>query len=270
MGFQRSLALTAHLAVHGEIITQATALKDINFLARPPEPGSWKLVIAMVGGMVGVGTYKPESPVGHAIMSLYDYAVYRAYGVPLDMDRPLREHYEDAMEKGAPGFAIPTDAKVDSLIEKCEVAYQEIHRPILFSETARSARIVAYPNQSVSGKMLGPVLGFETHEKLSFSEFSPQPELIEGIIASYNSNTFKGRIFSSSEGRPIPFELDGNCRKLPDVRSVTESLSIGASRQGADESKITVKAIVERGRSGRVRSYRIVEILSYEVLEDFD
>jgi hypothetical protein len=43
IGFERSLALTTHLVLNGEIITQAPALKGAEILAIPPTEGSWKL-----------------------------------------------------------------------------------------------------------------------------------------------------------------------------------------------------------------------------------
>lgn len=40
VGFQRTIALTAHLVINGEVITQATALKGVRITAVPPEEGS--------------------------------------------------------------------------------------------------------------------------------------------------------------------------------------------------------------------------------------
>jgi hypothetical protein len=47
IGFQRSLAITTHLILNGEVITQAPALKGARILALPPEEGSWKIKAAV-------------------------------------------------------------------------------------------------------------------------------------------------------------------------------------------------------------------------------
>ncbi len=52
IGFQRSLALTTHLILNGEIITQAPSLKNAKIFSTPPEEGSWKIV-AGIGIMTG-------------------------------------------------------------------------------------------------------------------------------------------------------------------------------------------------------------------------
>src|SRR5262249_25439480 len=48
IGFEQSLALTTHLIVNGEIITQAPALKGAAIVAFPPADGSWKLSAAIL------------------------------------------------------------------------------------------------------------------------------------------------------------------------------------------------------------------------------
>jgi hypothetical protein len=55
-GFQRSLALTTHLILNDEVITQAPSLKNAQILLRPPETGSWKAVATIVG--VAFDTHK--------------------------------------------------------------------------------------------------------------------------------------------------------------------------------------------------------------------
>ena len=42
VGLQRSLALTTHLILNDEIITQSPALKGARIYSLPAEPGSWK------------------------------------------------------------------------------------------------------------------------------------------------------------------------------------------------------------------------------------
>jgi hypothetical protein len=48
IGFQRSLALTTHLVLTGEIITQAPSLDKAQIFLDTPEPGSWKITAIIV------------------------------------------------------------------------------------------------------------------------------------------------------------------------------------------------------------------------------
>ncbi|MFZ5907284.1 MAG: hypothetical protein ACOYVJ_07725 [Nitrospirota bacterium] len=52
VGFQRSLALTTHLVLNDQIITQAPSLKGAQILALPSEEGSWKMTAVIVVGAV--------------------------------------------------------------------------------------------------------------------------------------------------------------------------------------------------------------------------
>ena len=53
IGFQRSIALTTHLVINGEIITQAPALKGARILAAPAKEGSWEIeATLLVGGAI--------------------------------------------------------------------------------------------------------------------------------------------------------------------------------------------------------------------------
>lgn len=49
-GFQRTLALTAHLIINGEIITQAPSLKGASIISSTPEEGSWKVTAIIISG----------------------------------------------------------------------------------------------------------------------------------------------------------------------------------------------------------------------------
>jgi hypothetical protein len=56
IGFQRSLALTTHLVLNDEIITQAPFLKGARILAAPPEEGSWKITALVMGLATGLSS----------------------------------------------------------------------------------------------------------------------------------------------------------------------------------------------------------------------
>ncbi len=55
VGFQRPLALTTHLVINGEIITQAPSLKGAQVLALPAEEGSWKMAAVILTGAYAIG-----------------------------------------------------------------------------------------------------------------------------------------------------------------------------------------------------------------------
>ena len=49
IGFQRSLAITTHLVLNDEVITQAPALKGAKIFTHPSEEGSWRIVATIIG-----------------------------------------------------------------------------------------------------------------------------------------------------------------------------------------------------------------------------
>lgn len=99
VGFQRSLAITTHLIVNGEVITQAPSLKNARILSHPPEEGSWKTTAVVVTGIVGgaftLGTAPKDTPIGHLIASAYDYVVSESLGFHVDYDKTLGQSLED-------------------------------------------------------------------------------------------------------------------------------------------------------------------------------
>ena len=143
IGFQRSLALTSHLVINDEIITQAPSLKGAIILALPPKPGSWEIVGLVIAGLAAagykLGTTPRNTPLGHLIFSLYDYVVKESLGVHVDYDKSIGQLYEDnkAQEAEVPRIE---QHQVDSLIEKCSTAITEIHRPIYKTGSAQQAK----------------------------------------------------------------------------------------------------------------------------------
>src|SRR4051794_8941447 len=84
IGFQRSLALTTHLVLNNEIITQAPALKGAEILALPASEGSWKITAAVAVTIWTIGTAPKASPLGHLISSAYDYVISETLGFHVD------------------------------------------------------------------------------------------------------------------------------------------------------------------------------------------
>jgi hypothetical protein len=143
VGLQRSIALTTHLVLNGEIITQSPSLKGAEIHALPPEDGSWKMkVLVVLTSAYGLGTLQNNSPLGHLVFSLYDYVVSESLGVHVDLNKSLGVVYEEARKKQQE-LPVIQQHQADSLIEKCSTAMHEIHRPIYKSGSATQASISA-------------------------------------------------------------------------------------------------------------------------------
>lgn len=222
LGFQRSLALTTHLVLHGDIITQAPALQGAKIITTAPEEGSWKVTAAIIATLWTAGTASKDTPFGHLLFSPYDYTVKETMGFHVDYDKSLGEQYDDYLREKK-----ITKEKVDSLIEKTEGAISDIHRPIVGNETAHSAKMVGYIDKA-SPVAIGPDFSRATYEYIAHTVKSDNTTEVIGFISSYNSNTFKGRIFCFAEKRPIPFELDEKTRKRKDVNLITSNLRYNA------------------------------------------
>ena len=263
IGFQRSLALTAHLVVNGEIITQAPSLKGARILSTPPEDGSWKVVAVVLAGVYAATTAPKDTPLGHIIHSTYDYVVSESLGFHVDYDKSLGQLYEEHKEKEVPKIE---QHQVDSLIEKCSTALTEIHRPIFKTQTASKAIIQS--SMGVEYQNIGGVIDLETYQYIHEVFVSEEPEIISGRISSYNSNTYKGRIYVASEGRPVAFELSDNCRSNHAVQLVVASLSVNAIKDYNSEwSVVNCKVFINTSRSGTLKSYTIIEISHDNIAE---
>lgn len=140
-GFQRSLALTTHLLLNNEVITQAPALKKATIYAIPPKAGSWEIT-AVIGilftGIYKLGTLPKDVPLGHIVHSAYDYVLSKSLGVNVDYNKTLGQLYEEGKTGELP---IIRESQLDSIIEKCSSSIKEMHRPIYKSSTAIDAKI---------------------------------------------------------------------------------------------------------------------------------
>lgn len=222
-GFQRSLALTAHLVLNGEIITQAPALKNAQIISSTPEEGSWKVTAIIVSGIFAVATASNDSPLGHLMYSAYDYVVSNTLGFHVDYEKSLGLQYEEYLARKK-----ITSDKMDSLIEKTEASIADLHRPIVASESATQAEIMAYIGRSAP-RRVGPLMSELTYEYLATTVRDDRDNVIEGVVSSFNINTFKGRIFSYEDQRPIPFELGEDARDRASLVAITTSLRSNAS-----------------------------------------
>jgi hypothetical protein len=264
LGFERSLALTTHLVLNNEIITHAPALKGARIFALPPEEGSWKITaaiaLAVSGGAYHLGTAKQDTPIGHLVYSLYDYVVSESLGVHVDYKKSLGQLYEESKRKKQ---ELPTirESQADSLIEKCSTAIREMHRPIYKSETAKLGQIYG----GIGGKKLplNTDLSISTYEYIHETFASEEEEEFEGRITSYNSNTFKGRIYVPALQRPISFELTPPARTKAAIRLITSSLRASALRDHDDNRlNIRVKAYRNTSKSGHLKSLTITQVMT--------
>ncbi|MBU1427187.1 MAG: hypothetical protein KJ681_16385, partial [Gammaproteobacteria bacterium] len=165
IGFQRSLALTTHLVINDEIITQAPSLKGASIFALPPKEGSWEIIGLVIAGVATagykLGTTPKNTPLGHLIYSLYDYVVKESLGFHVDYDKTIGQLYED---KKKAGLAIPKieQHQADALIEKCSTAITEIHRPIYKTGSAQNANILG--DYGDGPKAVGGTFDFQSYD----------------------------------------------------------------------------------------------------------
>lgn len=252
-GFQRSLALTTHLVMNGDIITQAPSLKNAEILVSTPEPGSWELIASIVGAAWVIGTASKDTPLGHLLYSVYDYVIANTLGFHVDYEKSLLQSHEEAIAAKK-----ITPEKLDSLIEKTESSIADMHRPIVASQSANQASLFIL---SRAGRdQIGPLMTSGTYDFISRTVRMPELVAHEGLVSSYNVNTYKGRIFIPLEQRPIPFELDGSARNQKNVNLITTSLRSNASTRGAADALITLYGNRLESSTGRLKSLIVKEV----------
>jgi hypothetical protein len=254
VGFQRSLALTTHMVINGEVITQAPSLKNAEIFVFPPEDGSWKIVATILGGLFIASQAPQNSALGHLMTSAYDYIISESLGFHVDFNKTLGQQRRSRLDlKPQP------PSKFDAVIEKCDVSIRNMHRPIVYSHSAESASITCHADD---GRVtpLTAILTRTTYEYISFTREAEAPITFVGRVSSYNMNTFKGRIFSEQEWRPIPFELTDFARSRDAIELITTSLAVNARSRNAADGNITCTAFRNTSRSGQLKSYRIIKV----------
>jgi len=257
VGFQRSLALTTHLVLNNEVITQAPSLSGATIIALPSEEGSWKQKAVVVGawamlagGVYKLGTAPSDTPIGHLVSSAYDYVISETLGFHVDYDLTLGQQLE-SMQQGAAESDKLSQHRFDSVIEKCEHAIETMHRPIVASNSAEKAIITR--KQNGKEKPFSFELSAASFEHVRYSRERPKKQTFQGSVSSYNLNTFKGRIYIEELGRPVPFELDPAARSPKQIQRVIVSLSNNSSRQTRMNSLVQVEAVVIESRTGRIK-----------------
>ena len=268
VGFQRSLAITTHLVVNGSVITQAPALKNAKIYSEPPKSGSWEataiILTGLAGGAFALGTAPKDTPLGHLISSAYDYVVSQTLGFHVNYEESLGQTLEHFKRQNpqTPQAAL-RETQFDSIIEKCEVPIRDMHRPIVFSETAGRALITS--NVSGSVVQVGPALDEETFAYVSTTNRGERPQPYEGWVSSYNINTFKGRIYVPDFGRPIPFTLAEEMRTARKVALITTSLNSNARDRLHEDGRRYFEAFRNESSSGRLKGFHITEMASRQL-----
>jgi hypothetical protein len=261
VGFHRSLALTVHLVLHGEIITQATSLRGARILALPPEEGSWKTIAIIASTLVAAGSITKDSPIGNIISSAYDYVIHETLGFHVDYTKSLGQQYEE-LKKSHPGMPVLSEPRLHSLSEKCESAIRDIHRPIAFSQTAATANFWLEDGRTKT--KIGVDLDEETADYVNNSIRSESTSIYIGQVTGYNTNNYKGRVYVESERRIISFFLDEKCRTADNLFIITNSLTAAAqhSPQYEEYAKVEFEAYTYRSKSGRIKSFHIIAVLA--------
>ncbi|PTR07063.1 hypothetical protein C8R32_10818 [Nitrosospira sp. Nsp5] len=259
IGFQRSIALTTHLVLNNEIITQAPYLKGATIYALPSEAGSWKMTAVVMASLYHLGTAPINTPIGHLIHSLYDYVVSESLGFHVDYDKTLKKLYDESDIKKTQLPQI-RESQAHSLVEKCSPAIEEMHRPIYKGHTAKKGRIV-----TTIGDRKIPLqqsLTIETYDFIHETHISAEPEEIQGRISGYYKNTFKGKIFDKSIGWPVSFELRDQARNRIAFDLIIRSLHANALSLTNENSIVFCKAYRMTSKSGQLKGFLITEVSS--------
>ncbi len=252
IGFQRSLALTTHLILNDEIITQSPSLKGATIIIRPPTEGSWKATaLIVVGGLWYGGTVSKDTPIGNLISSAYDYMIDETLGFHVDYSKTLGIQLEE-YEKSHPKAKTLSEHRFDSLAEKCTAAVIDMHRPIIFSETASSAKFLKFNDPN---RQIGHNLDYKTYEYINYNIQDKNLAKYCGSVAAYSSNAFSGRIFMPSERRLVSFYLSENARTSNEVGKVITSLAINAQQKESHTkmSNICFMGYKVTSKGGRIK-----------------
>lgn len=254
-GFHRTLALTTHLIINNEVITQAPSLKNATIYSLPPEEGSWKITVIVCTTLFSLGTAPKDTPLGHLIYSAYDYVISESLGVHVDYNKTLGKLYEDSKAEKLPKIR---EHQLDSVIEKCSNSIKEMHRPIYQTNTANKAKISAKIDSET--KILSTSLDYETYMHIKTENINSKETLVHGYISSYNINTFNGRIYTTEVNRAVPFELSyylKNEKKI--IKLIVNSLRESALKV---KERKKLKCLVQKVESvkGKLKKYIIISM----------
>lgn len=269
-GFQRSLALTTHLVLNQEVITQAPALKGARIYTTPAKEGSWEIIAALVfagSALYKLGTAPRNTPIGHLVFSAYDFIVSHSLGFHVDYEKSLGQLYKEQMEINAKNteynLPIIRESQLDSVAEKCFNSILDVHRPIYKNKTATEAKITVLINNKK--KFLSSSFTLDSFHYMAEDIEEGAILIVRGLVSSYNSNTYKGRIYVQEEQRPIPFELVEAIRSESNIQLIVDSLRTYALRESeAEKVWIYCKVRKMTSKSGVLKKYNILSVAKTE------
>lgn len=256
-GFQRTLALTSHLVLHSEVITKAPYAKDLNIYALPSEEGSWKLIasLAIAGQFLTTGlTSSQDSVLGHIFFSAYDYVISESLGFDVDYNKTLGQLYTEHEKLNVP---VITESQLDSVIEKTQNSIIEMHRPIYKSNTANQLKIKAF--DSSHSYDISSEIDINSYNYITENIIDGTIITITGVVTSYNSNTFRGRVFIKEISRPIPFEFDPQLKgKRNTISRVIKSLETHALNR--EHLLVTMEVKAVKSIKGKLKGYLVQKV----------
>jgi hypothetical protein len=133
-----------------------------------------------------------------------------------------------------------------------------MHRPIVKSKTA----VRAFVTPTVLGKKSDNLIEINT-EIFDYLEYTIRDEneySFQGIISSYNRNTFKGRVYVLTEARPIPFELSQDAHDVESITLIVQSLAASAISGGSNNGVLFFRGFKSLSKSGRLKGIYIFEV----------
>jgi len=218
-GLSRSLSITTHFILNGEIITRTPALRNANIYISPPRAGSFfqDITVGVVAGAAfALFSSSNTSVIGHIIYSAYDYIIKTILGFHVNLEEPL---YKTYLEHETLNEEIRA-SQLESIAEKCESSIEDMHRPIFASGSALEAKIIPI-TAGLQNKIIS--LDSNTYDNIRRINVTKETEMFTGRVSSFSANTQSGRIYTDEEMRSIPFEIDREADL--DLSILSESLN---------------------------------------------
>ena len=269
IGFERTISLTTHLLLNGEVLTQSPATKGFEVLLAPVEQGSRKAVAKIFCGGAGAtilaaGVAPPDTAFGWLAKSALEYVIEETLGFEPNFEDTLGNQIEEyrSQESNRRIADDLSQERFDALLEKTEASVKDVHRPVVFSATAEVGAI-DYRVGSYTGTM-DPYFDQSTYDYIDRTVTSDDFSEYEGVVSSYNTNTFKGRVYLEDSRRTVPFEISENIRNLNAIDLLTSSLR----RNGRSRARgliriqpdIQFEALRNETPTGRLKSFLITNV----------
>lgn len=258
-GFQRTLAITTHLVLNGEVITQAPSLKNAQILSVPFQEGSWRAAAIIVPAAAVVLSASDSSLPGFLIKSVFTYVVQEATGVEIDYESgTLQEQLEEHRTLNDKKL---DRSRLDSVVEKCENSIKKMHRPIVKSKTANNAELNCEVNGRAKSSLA--ILNGSTFDYVSKTIKSELYDIVKVKVSSYNINTFMGRVFSDDFGnRTVPFTLMDSAKRGDQISKIIGSMSANAAEKRSDLGYIYFECRKYESVTGRLKGLMVSNVFN--------